>query len=192
MHNAIFFRSISTTTLGLSSMLFLDIPGLQQQQTPATFDDFCHNYLQERLQTFFNDVNVTKPCELYAQERIDLNLNAEIDILNNQTKMIDLLDKKIQLSKINHNTKSNERQGLLQILDEEFTTNEAFVQRVFAIYNKDDDENFLRKSPGNDEFILQHLQGTNPVLYVGNNWLKWCRGNRACLNVASILQKSTK
>jgi len=50
----------------------------------------------------------------------------------------------------------------------------------------------LRKAPGNNQFVLQHLLGTNPVLYTATGWLKATRENPVAKSAITILQESTR
>lgn len=63
---ALINKNISTSTHTVSSILFVDSPGFQNpascgRQTGATFEDMCHNYLQERLQLLFHHTNLVAP-----------------------------------------------------------------------------------------------------------------------------------
>lgn len=80
------------------------------------------------------------------------------------------------------------------MLDEEASnlTENALVEKLFNLFNTRDDEFFLRKTPESNEFILQHLQGTRPILYNANEWLKYSKENPITQNVIAILQKSNK
>ena len=49
----------------------------------------------------------------------------------------------------------------------------------------------LRRAFGNKQFILNHLQGTNPVLYSTNGWLKASREHPSIKGAISLLQDST-
>lgn len=55
-----------------------------------------------------------------------------------------------------------------------------------------DHQMFLRKAPGNNQFVLQHLLGTNPVLYTATGWLKATRENPVSKSAITILQESTR
>lgn len=64
--SALINKSISTHTHTVSSILLVDTPGFQNpascgRQTGATFEDLCHNYLQERLQLLFHHTNLVAP-----------------------------------------------------------------------------------------------------------------------------------
>lgn len=62
----VIFRSISSAVHTVSSVLLCDSPGFQNpascgRQTGATFEDLCHNYLQERLQLLFHHTTLIAP-----------------------------------------------------------------------------------------------------------------------------------
>lgn len=42
-------------------------PGLAQQQRGATFEELCHNYTQERLQTLFHERTFVREMERYKE-----------------------------------------------------------------------------------------------------------------------------
>lgn len=58
--------------------------------------------------------------------------------------------------------------------------------------NVADHQMLLRKAPGNNQFVLQHLLGTNPVLYTATGWLKATRENPVAKSAITILQESTR
>ena len=65
-------RSLSSNVRTVSSILVLDAPGFQNAAScdrtgGATFDDFGHNYLQERLQLLYHDSVFTTLQDLYCQ-----------------------------------------------------------------------------------------------------------------------------
>jgi len=65
-------RSISTPIHTVSSLVVVDSPGFQNpascgQQGGATFEDLCHNYLQERLQLLFHHTTLVAPRDRYVQ-----------------------------------------------------------------------------------------------------------------------------
>jgi myosin-18 len=56
----------------VSSLVVVDSPGFQNpascgQQGGATFEDLCHNYLQERLQLLFHHTTLVAPKDRYTQ-----------------------------------------------------------------------------------------------------------------------------
>lgn len=66
------------------------------------------------------------------------------------------------------------------------------MERLFTHYGDRDHQLLLRKAPGYNQFILQHLQGTNPVLYTATGWLKASREKPGARAAVSILQESSK
>lgn len=63
---ALINKAISTYNHSVSSILVVDCPGFQNpascgRQTGASFEDLCHNYLQERLQLLFHHTNLVAP-----------------------------------------------------------------------------------------------------------------------------------
>jgi len=52
--------------------MIVDAPGFRNpancgRSSGATFEDLCHNYVQERLQLLFHDTVFTSKQDLYAQ-----------------------------------------------------------------------------------------------------------------------------
>lgn len=67
---ALINKSISSAVHTVSSLLLCDSPGFQNpascgRQTGATFEDLCHNYLQERLQLLFHHTTLVAPKDRY-------------------------------------------------------------------------------------------------------------------------------
>ena len=65
-------RSLSSSYRTMASILIVDTPGFRNpsscgRNTGATFEDFCHNYVQERLQLLFHDSVFSSELDLYAQ-----------------------------------------------------------------------------------------------------------------------------
>jgi len=76
----LFSRSISSTVHTVSSLLLCDSPGFQNpascgRQTGATFEDLCHNYLQERLQLLFHHTTLVAPKDRYEIWTIDSQIS---------------------------------------------------------------------------------------------------------------------
>lgn len=87
----------------VSSILLVDTPGFQNpatcgRQAGATFEDLCHNYLQERLQLLFYHTTLVATKDRYALEHIEYNFNGETEHENliNPGPMVCLLDKTAQ------------------------------------------------------------------------------------------------
>ncbi|XP_044737974.1 unconventional myosin-XVIIIa isoform X3 [Chrysoperla carnea] len=203
---ALINKQISASVHTVSSILLIDTPGFQNpatcgRQSGATFEDLCHNYLQERLQLLFYHTTLVAPKDRYVQEHIEYNFEGEAEHENliNPGPMVSLLDKTAQNTMIRSSqTDINDadRRGFLWLLDEEAiypgSTDESFMERLFTHYGDRDHQLLLRKAPGFNQFILQHLQGTNPVLYTANGWLKSSRENPVARAAVTVLQESNK
>ncbi|MEQ2161933.1 Unconventional myosin-XVIIIa [Goodea atripinnis] len=65
-------RALKSSQHSLCSILIVDTPGFQnprqaQQQRGATFEELCHNYTQERLQTLFRERTFVQELERYKE-----------------------------------------------------------------------------------------------------------------------------
>ncbi|XP_023703143.1 unconventional myosin-XVIIIa isoform X2 [Cryptotermes secundus] len=201
---ALINRSISTPIHTVSSLVVVDSPGFQNpascgQQGGATFEDLCHNYLQERLQLLFHHTTLVAPKDRYTQEHIELNLEGGDGDLCTPGPLVSLLDRTSQNSMVRTSQtdlREADRRGLLWLLDEEAVypsaSDEGFLERLFTHYGDRDHQLLLRKAPGNNQFILQHLQGTNPVLYTASGWLKSSRENPIARSSVGLLQESSR
>ncbi|XP_043283473.1 unconventional myosin-XVIIIa isoform X3 [Venturia canescens] len=207
---ALINKSISSPVHTVSSLLLCDAPGFQNpascgRQTGATFEDLCHNYLQERLQLLFHHTTLVAPRDRYVQEGIDIDCDDDndVDSINSPQALVSLLDRGQQSATMLRTSQSDlsgsrqaERKGLLWLLDEETIcpggSDESFLERLFSHYGDRDHQVLLRKAPGNNQFVLQHLQGTNPVLYTATGWLKATRENPVTRCAITVLQESTR
>jgi len=64
--------ALSSNYRVMASVIVVDAPGFRNpahcgRSTGATFEDLCHNYVQERLQLLFHDTVFTSKQDLYAQ-----------------------------------------------------------------------------------------------------------------------------
>ncbi|KAL6267616.1 hypothetical protein P5V15_000691 [Pogonomyrmex californicus] len=208
---ALINKSISSAVHTVSSLLLCDSPGFQNpascgRQTGATFEDLCHNYLQERLQLLFHHTTLVAPKDRYVQEGIDVDYEDDYDEegIGSPQGLVSLLDRGSSQSATMLRTSQSdlsgsrqmERKGLLWLLDEETVcpggSDETFLDRLFSHYGDRDHQMLLRKAPGNNQFVLQHLLGTNPVLYTATGWLKATRENPVAKSAITILQESTR
>ncbi|KAK9892317.1 hypothetical protein WA026_019773 [Henosepilachna vigintioctopunctata] len=199
-------RSLSSSTHTVASVLLVDTPGFQNpatcgRQAGASFDDLCHNYLQERLQLLFHHTNLVAPKDRYAQENVEVDFDSSDndEACSNPALLVGLLDRTAQNSVLRTSyadLHEADRRGLLWLLDEEAiypgSNDETFIERLFTHYSDRDHQLLLRKAPGNNQFMLHHLQGTNPVLYTAKGWLKCSRENPIARAATNVLLESTK
>ncbi|XP_070496062.1 unconventional myosin-XVIIIa isoform X2 [Chironomus tepperi] len=195
-------KAISTSTHTIASILLVDSPGFQNPascglQSGATLSDLKHNYLQERLQLLFHHTTLVMPRERYAQEMVEIDTEGFNESFPGP--LVSLIDRSPQSHVVRgsqRDLREADRRGLLWLLDEESiypnSNDDSFLERLFTHYGDRESQNLLRKAAGTRQFILQHLQGTNPVLYSATGWLKASREHPAVRNAVSILQDSSK
>ena len=80
------------------------------------------------------------------------------------------------------------------LLDEEAifpgSTDESFVERLLLQHSDRNSEDLIKKGPTESHFILQHFQGTNPVLYNSAGWLKSSRESPNAKTSVQLLHES--
>ncbi|CAH2052418.1 unnamed protein product, partial [Iphiclides podalirius] len=199
-------RSLSTSARTSASILLLDTPGADNpmcagQQSGAPLSKLLSNYLQERLQAVFHEATLVAPRERYAQEGITLDDGSEEDWVCetvNPGPMVELLDKSPQNSIVRSSQadlRDCDRRGLLWLLDEESmypgSSDDSFLERALTHYGPPHHTHYLiKKAPHARQFVLQHLQGTNPVLYDVTGWVKASRENPVTKKAHTLLQES--
>ncbi|KAK7595346.1 hypothetical protein V9T40_013171 [Parthenolecanium corni] len=199
-------RCISTNVPTVNSILVLDCPGFQnpascgQLQDGASFNDLCHNYFHERLQLLFHQTNIDNPREHYAQEHIEVTLDKWDDV--SPEPVVSLLDNSSTSSYlrgsqgdlIQSSSIDKHALGLLWLLDDMSTwqaiSDHHIVDKIFSFYSDRENHQLIRKAPGNNHFIIQHYQGTNPVLYRADGWLKQNKENLFLKTALTFLQES--
>lgn len=190
-------KAIQRNVRTISSILLIDTPGFQNpsscgSQEGAKLFDLQHNYLQERLQLLFHEKTLVAPRTLYSQELVEIC--KEVFIESDPGSLIGLLDKVPQNNVVRSTSqRDNTRRSLFTILDEETTnsssSDDTFYDRICTSFS-DREYHFLIRPTAHSQFILQHMQGTNPVLYTVNGWLKQNKDNFHSNLAANLLQDS--
>ncbi|XP_058462941.1 unconventional myosin-XVIIIa isoform X2 [Malaya genurostris] len=195
-------KAISTSSNTIASILLIDTPGFQNpascgQQSGASLSDLRHNYLQERLQLLFHHVALVVPRNRYAQELVEIDTGILQD--TNPGPLVNLLDKAPQNHVVRtsqNNLRDQDKRGLLWMLDEEImypnASDDTLFERLFSFYGDRESHSLIRRGAGTRQFILQHMQGTNPVLYSSTGWLKGSHEHGSTKCAISLLQDSTK
>ncbi|XP_058832508.1 unconventional myosin-XVIIIa isoform X3 [Topomyia yanbarensis] len=195
-------KAIGTSSNTIASILLIDTPGFQNpascgQQIGATLSDLRHNYLQERLQLLFHHITLVVPRNRYAQELVEIDTGILHD--TNPGPLVNLLDKAPQNHVVRtsqNNLRDQDKRGLLWMLDEEImypnASDDTFFERLFSCYGDRESQSYIRRGAGTRQFILQHMQGTNPVLYSSTGWLKGSHEHGSTKCAISLLQDSTK
>ena len=199
---ALINKAICTSAHTIASIVLVDTPGFQNpascgSQIGATLSDLKHNYLQERLQLLFHHNTLVAPRDRYAQELVEIDSECVGDL--NPGPLVALIDKAPQSHVVRssqRDLREQDRRGLLWLLDEESiypnSNDDTFLERLFSHYGDREHQTLLRKCTGPKQFVLQHLQGTNPVLYSVNGWVRNSREHLAIRNAGSLLQDSSR
>lgn len=200
---AIINKTISSPAHSMSSILLLDSPGFQNPsscgiQTGASLSDLSHNYMQERLQMFFYQHALIEPRNRYKLELVDI----DIEDLTTKTpgSLLTLLEAipqsctAMRVKSSQSNMQDADQKGLFWLLHQETmksnSSEVAFLEQLFTQYCDHEFTCDLKRAAGSGQFILQHLQGTNPVMYSVNDWLKLNKESTATLAAVSLLQSS--
>ncbi|XP_061683942.1 unconventional myosin-XVIIIa isoform X6 [Syngnathoides biaculeatus] len=195
-------RALKSSQHSLCSLLIVDTPGFQNpnlvyQQRGATFEELCHNYTQERLQTLFHERTFVQEIEQYKEENIELVLD---DIESSPSVSVAAIDQASTQALIRTLARNDEARGLLWLLEEEAVnpsgSEETMLERLFGYYGSAQEEqkgaNLLLRGEKPHFFLLGHSHGTDWVEYNTQGWLSRAKHNPAALNAAILLQDSQK
>ncbi|KAF2978927.1 hypothetical protein EK904_006513, partial [Melospiza melodia maxima] len=72
--------SFSSQHLSMGSISIVDTPGFQsprqqRRERAATFEELCHNYVQERLQGLFYEKTFLREIERYREENVEVSFD---------------------------------------------------------------------------------------------------------------------
>uniref|UniRef100_A0A8C3G6L4 Myosin XVIIIA n=1 Tax=Cyclopterus lumpus TaxID=8103 RepID=A0A8C3G6L4_CYCLU len=193
-------RALKSSQHSLCSLLIVDTPGFQnprlaQQQRGATFEELCHNYTQERLQTLFHERTFVQELERYKEENIELALD---DIESSTSLSVAAIDQ--ASTQVRTLARTNEARGLLWLMEEEAVqpggSEETMLERLFSHYGSAQGDNkgasLLLRGEKPHLFLLGHSHGTDWVEYNAQGWLSHAKHNPAAQNAATLLQDSQK
>ncbi|XP_034608429.1 unconventional myosin-XVIIIa isoform X12 [Trachemys scripta elegans] len=195
-------RALKSSQHSLCSMMLVDTPGFQNpelanQSRGASFEELCHNYAQERLQTLFHERTFTQELERYKEESIELALD---DIEPSTSGSVATVDQASHQALVRSLARTDEARGLLWLLEEEALqpagNEDTLLERLFAYYGPQEGDKKghspLLRSDKPRHFFLGHSYGTNWVEYDATGWLHYVRQNPASQNAAAVLQESQK
>jgi len=188
----------------------VDTPGFQNPSTVAnegevvpgaTFQDLCHNYVQERLQLLFHDTHFTAQMNRYAQEHIEITLESDVnEEALSPEPLVDMLDRSPQSAVArasNTSLRDLDRRGFLWLLDDEAlvsqsSSEEELLDKFSTMYEDRTFEKLFTRGSEKNQLIIHHNQGTNTVAYNLDGWLKAARENPTTRNAALVLTESNK
>ncbi|XP_067350326.1 unconventional myosin-XVIIIa-like isoform X9 [Channa argus] len=194
-------RALKSGQHSLCSLLIVDTPGFQnprlaKRECGATFEDLCHNYTQERLQTLFYQRTFVQELERYKDENIEVALDETEPSTSLSVAVVDQASSQALVRTV----RTDEARGLLWLMEEEALqpggSDETLLQRLFSYYGPAEGESkghtFLLKSEKDRHFLLGHSHGNDWVEYEARGWLNYAKQNPAFTNAASLLQDSQK
>ncbi|XP_077421508.1 myosin-XVIIIa isoform X6 [Vanacampus margaritifer] len=195
-------RALKSSQHSLCSLLIVDTPGFQnphlaQQQRGATFEELCHNYTQERLQTLFHERTFVQELDRYKEENIELALD---DIESSPSVSVAAIDQASSQALVRTLARTDEARGLLWLMEEEAVnpggSEETMLERLFNYYGSAQGDqkgaNLLLRGQKPHSFLLGHSHGTDWVEYNTQGWLSHAKHNPAAQNAATLLQDSQK
>ncbi|XP_077466716.1 myosin-XVIIIa isoform X2 [Stigmatopora argus] len=195
-------RALKSSQHSLCSILIVDTPGFQNPHLPqhhrgATFEELCHNYTQERLQTLFHERTFVQEIDRYKEENIELALD---DIESSPSFSVAAIDQASAQALVRTLARTDEARGLLWLMEEEAVnpvgSEETMLERLFSYYGSAQGErkgaNLLVRGRKPHLFLLGHSHGTDWVEYNTQGWLSQAKHNPASQNAASLLQDSQK
>uniref|UniRef100_A0A3Q2DY49 Myosin XVIIIA b n=1 Tax=Cyprinodon variegatus TaxID=28743 RepID=A0A3Q2DY49_CYPVA len=195
-------RALKSSQHSLCSILIVDTPGFQnprlaQQQRGATFEELCHNYTQERLQTLFHERTFVQELDRYKEENIELVLD---DVESSPSLSIAAIDQAPSQALVRTLARMEEARGLLWLMEEEGVkpggSEELMLERLFSYYSaglgENKGANLLLRGEKSHLFLLGHSHGTDWVEYNIQGWLGHAKNNPAAQSAATLLQDSQK
>ncbi|XP_050976707.1 unconventional myosin-XVIIIa isoform X4 [Labeo rohita] len=195
-------RALKSSQHSLCSLLIVDTPGFQnprqvKNQRGATFEELCHNYAQERLQTLFQERTFVRELERYKEENIEITLD---DLEPSPSRSVAVVDQSSSQTLVRTLSRTDEARGLFWMMEEEVLqpggSEETLLQRLFSYYGPAEGEStghtVVLKSENTHHFLLGHSHGTDWVEYDTHGWLNLARLNPTPQNAANLLQNSQK
>ncbi|NXC97794.1 MY18B protein, partial [Certhia familiaris] len=195
-------RSFSSQHLSMASITVVDTPGFQsprqqRSERAATFEELCHNYVQERLQGLFYEKTFLWEMERYREENVEVSFDLPERSPLATLSIIDLSCS--QQPQILPGSPGATRRGLLWILDEEVLIpgsgdGTAFERlcSYFATKGPDQEgDGHLRRCEQTLHFEICHQLGMAPVRYDLTGWVSKAKFNLSAQNAIQVLQNST-
>ncbi|XP_043924418.1 unconventional myosin-XVIIIb isoform X2 [Protopterus annectens] len=192
-------RSFASNGLPMASVLVVDTPGFhnprhQNKERASTFEELCHNYMHERLQTLFFTKTFVSELEIYKEENIDVPFDVPEF---SPAATVSVIDQVTPQFKIQPNGQTEEPKGLLWILDEEAITqgsnDNVVLDRLcsyFETKKSNEDKEPIRRCEQALNFEINHQLGKDPVRYDLTGWINKAKPNLSAQNASQLLQDS--
>ncbi|XP_038669689.1 unconventional myosin-XVIIIb-like isoform X2 [Scyliorhinus canicula] len=193
-------RSVSSQQLALTSIMVVDTPGFQNphhenRERAATFEELCHNYVHERLQLLYHERTLVSQLERFKEEKVQVTFDMAESV---PASTVSVIDQTSSQFKVQPSNKGEEPKGLLWILDEEVLvqgSNDAVVlNRLCSYFEKkgmgNEEKQPVRRCEQEQQFVIAHQLGTNPVRYDLTGWINKAKQNMSRENASQLLQES--
>ncbi|XP_069476372.1 unconventional myosin-XVIIIb [Ambystoma mexicanum] len=193
-------RSFSSSYLSLASIMVMDTPGFQnprhqKKERAATFEELCHNYGHERLQSLFYKRTFVAEMERYHEENVEVSFDLPELSPDETVSVIDQMSSQLN---VQPNGQAEEPRGLLWILDEEVLTqgsnDSAVLDRLCSYFEKkgidNEEEGPICKCEQPLQCEIFHQMGKDPVRYDFTSWITRAKLNLSAQNAIQILQQT--
>uniref|UniRef100_A0A8C3P058 Myosin XVIIIB n=1 Tax=Cyanoderma ruficeps TaxID=181631 RepID=A0A8C3P058_9PASS len=194
-------RSFSSQHLSMASISVVDTPGFQsprqqRSERAATFEELCHNYVQERLQGLFYEKTFLGEMERYREENVEVSFDLPE---RSPLATLSIIDLSCSQPQVLPGSPGAARRGLLWILDEEVlipgsgdgTAFERLCSYFATRGPEQEGEGHLRRCEQTLHFEICHQLGTAPVRYDLTGWVSKAKFNLSAQNAIQVLQNST-
>ncbi|XP_043833417.1 unconventional myosin-XVIIIb [Dromiciops gliroides] len=195
-------RSLASSHLSMFSIMVVDSPGFhnprhQKKERAATFEELCHNYVHERLQTLFFRKKFELELERYREEKVVLPF--DLPELSPRTTVA-IIDQNLSQVHVPVAGQAEEPKGLLWVLDEEVriegSGDSAVMDRLCSAFEKKDtgtdEPPAFRKCEHGLQFEISHQLGQDPVRYDLSGWIQKAKPNLSALNAVQVLKQSSR
>ncbi|XP_033030433.1 unconventional myosin-XVIIIb [Lacerta agilis] len=193
-------RSFSSSSLSMASIMVVDTPGFhnprhQKRERAATFEEFCHNYTQERLQGLFYKKTFVSTLERYQEENIEVPFDLpEVS----PATTVAIADQNSSQVHATPGGQAEDPKGLFWILDEEAliqgSSDSTALNRLCSYFVKEgpinEGQGSLRKCEQALQFEIAHQLGQDPVRYDATGWVNKAKWNLSVQNAIQVLQES--
>ncbi|NWY38044.1 MY18B protein, partial [Sylvia atricapilla] len=195
-------RSFSSQHLSMASIAVVDSPGFQsprqqRSERAATFEELCHNYVQERLQGLFYEKTFLREMERYREENVEVSFDLPE---RSPLATLSIIDLSCSQPQVLPGSPGAARRGLLWILDEEVlipgSGDGTAFERLCSYFatrgpDQEEGEGHLRRCEQTLHFEICHQLGTAPVRYDLTGWVSKAKFNLSAQNAVQVLQNST-
>ncbi|KAM6166373.1 unconventional myosin-XVIIIb [Erethizon dorsatum] len=195
-------RSFSSHHLSMASIMVVDSPGFQNprhqgKDRAATFEELCHNYVQERLQLLFYQRTFISVLERYQEEGIPVHCDLPESSPGTTVAVVDQNPSQVHLPA---GGGTEDAKGLFWVLDEEVriegSHDSVVLERLRVAFEKKGagakGTSALRTCEQPLQCEIFHQLGQDPVRYDLTGWLHRAKPNLSALDAPQVLQQSKR